>query len=238
MLGAMYIQNVIFLDTDKNPQMNQSEAQRSLFKYSPSSDTHQPKFSSQINDYIGNQLKRNSLTLIEQNVRNFSPYTLSDYKHKYDGAVELSKGLGDNIGTKEWKAREDMRKKIRDYSEQINSRNHYQIKPLCLPPKEMREKNLLDQMKGSSKFKAMEYGKEISPYSGNLNNVVSHKENNTAANNEKWKLTYDRKETKTHLNNVYFQSLNNRGIGKQTKEDRGNISNYVYMMHNFKENLI
>lgn len=236
MIGIMFIHNVKqIIYIDKNPRFNQSdEINRSLFKYSPPSDSNQPKFTSQINNYIGNQLNRNSLTSLEHKIRNFSPYTLGDYKHKYDGAFELSKGLGDNMGTKEWQAREEMRRKIRNYSEQINSRNHTTIKPLCLPPKDMREKNLLDQMKSSSKYKAMEYGKDIIPYK-NHKFIV---ENEIKVNeNDKWKKTYDREEMKNQLNKVYFQSLNNRLQDNKTK-DKKTASNYIHMIHNFKEDLI
>ena len=56
----------------------------------------------------------------------YKPKTIKDYKEKYienDKKQKHSGGLGPNIGTKEWEAKEEKKKKIQEYSKRIKEEN-------------------------------------------------------------------------------------------------------------------
>ena len=55
----------------------------------------------------------------------YKPYTMKEYKDKFNKTTkeEKSGGLGPNIGTKEWEEKAEKKKKIKEYSKNLNIKN-------------------------------------------------------------------------------------------------------------------
>lgn len=59
-------------------------------------------------------------------ISNYKPYTIKDYKEKFNKnnrnvIEELPRGLGSNVGTKEWEEKAEKNKKIKEYSKNLNN---------------------------------------------------------------------------------------------------------------------
>ena len=199
-----------------------------IYPYNRNSQRYQNIFNKEVllsDNRSNNSSEKNNLDYSIKRKYLFEPYTLNEYKQKYENGLSMKKlgGLGANIGGEDWRIRQKLLERKKQYSEYIkndeNFKNRQNRKKIQLKKENSEVSRTITSKKSSdSKEKMTESSKKIN----NKNEINADKGNQL-------KLPLIKQSSKINQNlnrkNEYYDK-NRVYKGKQNYEFMGMIPKF------------
>ena len=199
-----------------------------IYPYNRNSQRYQNIFNKEVllsDNRSNNSSEKNNLDYSIKRKYLFEPYTLNEYKQKYENGLSMKKlgGLGANIGGEDWRIRQKLLERKKQYSEYIkndeNFKNRQNRKKIQLKKENSEISRTITSKKSSdSKEKMTESSKKIN----NKNEINADKGNQL-------KLPLIKQSSKINQNlnrkNEYYDK-NRVYKGKQNYEFMGMIPKF------------
>ena len=209
-----------------------------IYPYNRNSQRYQNIFNKEVllsDNRSNNSSEKNNLDYSIKRKYLFEPYTLNEYKQKYENGLSMKKlgGLGANIGGEDWRIRQKLLERKKQYSEYIkndeNFKNRQNRKKIQLK-KENSEvsRTIISKKSSDSKERMTESSKKIN----NKNEINADKGNQLKLplikQSSKINQNLNRKNEYYDKNRVYKGKKNYEFIGMIPKfEDNKDLNQLI-----------